>query len=194
MALSNAERQARYRERKKQKQSGAAEVPERTAPAPARKSRVGLNEKTPLDAETIDSWLEIIASGATTTQAAEAMGHSRRTLQQWKDKSPENLARYREAFARGNDIVRDELFRRGIHGYEEVTTDAKGEVIRTVHRYSDALAKQVAAARMPEEYRENYQQGGSQPTVIIVESSFRARRAAPIELEATEVAELEEGS
>lgn len=180
MAMTNAERQKAYRERKKRRKYTNSE-------AVAARPRDEKGKILPLPAEEFDRWLDVIAQGYSMRKAAAAVGHSRRSLDKWRQISPENEARYQEAFESGTQAMEDEAVRRGLDGYEEVTRDKNGEIIRTVERYDSALMQMALKARRPEVYRDNYNPGGSQATVIIVESSFRARRERPIEIEAAEV-------
>lgn len=188
MARSNAERQRAYRERKK-----AAGIVAPAPPAVKPKGKGPRGWVDPLVEEEIERYLATIASGYSGNKAAAELGRSPRTFTYWRARSPENEARYKEAYERGTQALEDEAVRRGMDGYEIITRNGKGEITKVVETYSDAVLQRLLAGRMPEKYREGYNQGGSQPTVIIVESSFRARRAKPIEVDAVEVRELGEG-
>ena len=184
MALSSAERQRAYRERQKAKQAGPM-----PAPVPARKVD---REHIKLTEETVERWLEVIAKGYSVRKAAEAVGHPVKTLQNWCDRSEENKARYRAAMELGTMAMEDEGTRRAF-GYEEVTKNGKGEVIRTVQRFDSALLQLALKARRPEIYRENHVQQ-AQPTVIVFHSPF-ADLMPPVDVdaEAVEVRELPSG-
>lgn len=198
MALSNAERQRRYRERRKQAslgpKAGAGEATAIEAPAPAPPVNKAKFEPTPLDAETIDQWLELIATGKSTRAAARIIGHDHRRLGEWRRRSEENERRYEDARETCRQAIDDELVRRGIFGYDEVTRNGKGEVIRVTTRHSDALAQLVAKANRPEVYRDNYQSEKT-PTVIVFHSPFAAvMPQEAIEVEARELPPAEEDS
>lgn len=198
MALSNAERQRRFRERKKRaslRSPGAGD--EATAIAPP--APVALQERDPngrfgppLSEEEVERWLEVIASGYTTRRAAKELLRDPQTFDNWRHRSKENEARYREAFELGTQAMEDEAARRGMDGYEVVTRNKAGEITKVVETYDSALLQLALKARRPDVYRENHGQGGGQPTVIVVHSSFSALKDRPIEVEATEVAEIEE--
>lgn len=177
MALSNAERQRRYRERKKLGRANGqgtaekrADTTETRAAAPAPRPKP-YNPKPPLSDEDISKWLGYIAQGRSTRAAAREIGHDHKRLDDWRKRSDENQARYTEAQDASKAAIEDELARRGIFGYDEVTKNGKGEVIRVTTRYDSALAQLVAKAKMPEKYRENHS-GPAQPTVIVFTSPF----------------------
>lgn len=171
---TNAERQAAYRARKKSKALDPRPRDE--------KGRI-----LPVPEEHIERMLATIAQGYSVRRAAKETGHDHRALDYWRKKSPENEARYQEAYEAGTEMMEDEAIRRGAFGYEEITRNGKGEIIRQTTRYDSKLLQITLGARKPEKYRDHFPPGGAQPTVIVIRSAFSdVRPNADIELEAVE--------
>ena len=78
--------------------------------------------------------------------------------------NPDFAARWQEALDRAVDWAEDELYRRGVEGWEEPVYQG-GRLIGYVTRYSDAdLALLLKSAR-PAKYREGYKADGADDDV-----------------------------
>jgi hypothetical protein len=88
-------------------------------------------------------------------------GISRNTVYEWQEKDETFGFKFRQASEDANDLIRGELFRRAVQGYEkpvvsvgkQVFVDGKPLMERV---YSDNLLSLLAKARMPE-FREKQQ-------------------------------------
>jgi hypothetical protein len=87
--------------------------------------------------------------------ACRAVRVSRQTVRYWEKVDLEFSLRYHDAQDQVNDIIRSEIYRRAIVGYEDTVVSAKGESF-TVTKFSDRLLEFWAKARM-KEFREKAQ-------------------------------------
>ncbi len=100
-------------------------------------------------------WLSVYSQGYSLNQTERITGIDMRMHYYWKQKIPG----YVEAFQRATEIradhAEDELYRRGIMGYEEPLS-YKGKLTGDkVRKYSDVLAIVALKALRPHKYREN---------------------------------------
>jgi hypothetical protein len=129
-------------------------------------------------------FLEALAAGWSVTHAAEPTGHSRQRFYELRDADNEFAAAWAEAVEAGTQRLEDEAMRRAVEGYDEVTFDADGGLVRRVRRYDSALLQLLLKGRRPAVYRESAGVEVSTPAVFVLESAFGED---VIEAEATEV-------
>ena len=82
-------------------------------------------------------------------QAAEMAGVNRATVLNWRASDPEFRAAFETADADACDVIRGEIHRRGVDGWDEPVYQG-GEFVGTIRRYSDVLLRLLAQSKMPE--------------------------------------------
>jgi hypothetical protein len=92
------------------------------------------------------------SQGHSITKSCKAAGVSRETLYAWKEHHETFMFRFNQAKEEGDDVIRDEIRRRGIEGWDEAVYQL-GNYAGTVRKYSDRMLEIMAKARMPE-YRD----------------------------------------
>jgi hypothetical protein len=97
-------------------------------------------------------FLEALEHGWSVKNAAERTMHRRQLFYELRAKDEAFAAEWDEAWMAGTATLEDEVRRRAVDGFDESTFDGKGELIRRVHRYSDALMHRLLAARDPERF------------------------------------------
>lgn len=100
-------------------------------------------------------FLEEYAKGGIVTPALQKAGVSFPTYSRWKEHDEDFVNGFRLAREAANDVIRNEIKRRGIEGTEEPVF-YMGEEVATVRKYSDTLLIFLAKSRMPE-FREKQQ-------------------------------------
>lgn len=125
-----------------------------------------------LTCEKRERFLEALATGWTVTHAAERAGAHRRRFYEARAGDEAFAAAWEQAWDEGTDRLEDELRRRSVDGYDEVTTGRDGEVLRTLHRYDNTGLVKLLAARRPEKYRESAAVEVKTPAVFVIESAF----------------------
>jgi hypothetical protein len=104
------------------------------------------------------TFLTMFAKSGIVLRAAHASGIHRQTVYDWKRSDPDFAAAYEIAAADADDVIRMEVFRRGMEGWDEdtvtTTVDDHGDIVRietkTTHHYSDAMLRLIAQSRMSE--------------------------------------------
>lgn len=103
-----------------------------------------------------EKFLKSFSMTANVRAACMATGIDRSTIRKWEEVDEAFAIRYKEAKEDADDLVRAELQRRALHGYEKpmvswgkVVTDKDGKVV-TEKVYSDNLLALLARARLPE--------------------------------------------
>lgn len=74
---------------------------------------------------------------------------ARETVLEWRA-NPEFAAKYDIALEEANDVIRAEIFRRGVEGFDE--QHVQGGKKFTVHKYDASLLKLIAQSRMRAEF------------------------------------------
>jgi hypothetical protein len=153
------------------------------APLPAERRRLGLSAKAR------SAFLEALAAGWSTTNAAELAGRHRRRFYDARERNTAFAEQWDEAVERGTDLIEDEIRRRAFEGWPEEVYQG-GEMVGYVHRAGTKELLTLHRIRRPDLYRENQV---VVPTVIVIESAFQGR--PPIEAEVVEstAVELPEG-
>lgn len=135
-------------------------VPETRKPSPkhVRTSPRGQGQKLTKE-ETIEiqeKFLEAFSVTANVRSACMQVGVDRSTIRSWEDKDEAFAVRYKDAKDDANDLVREELHRRAMEGYDKplvswgkLVYDEEGKVA-TEKVYSDNLLSLLARARLPE--------------------------------------------
>lgn len=103
-------------------------------------------------------FLEEIAKAKTFTEACQIAKVPDRTMRRWVTEDPRRNEAFEVALERANDVIRGEIHRRGVEGWDEPVF-YKGEVCGHVRKFSDRMLELRAMARM-QEFRSN-------PKVII---------------------------
>lgn len=107
-------------------------------------------------------FLRVFQEGGIIGPACVMAGVSRTIIIEWRKNDKEFGSLYDIAEANANDLVRSEIYRRGVHGYDKPVVSV-GKLVRnedgtplTEKVYSDALLTMLAKSRMPE-FREKQQ-------------------------------------
>jgi hypothetical protein len=148
-----------------------------TVPLPAQRRRLRLAKKER------DVFLEALANAWKVNEAAALAGHHRQRFYEARAADESFAAAWDAAEKEGIEVAENELRRRGIDGYDEMTFDGEDKLIRRVHRYDTPALVAWVKAHDPR-YRDNAAAAVVVPTVIVLESAFQGR--APIEAEVVE--------
>jgi hypothetical protein len=109
-----------------------------------------------------EKFLESFSNTANVRAACMKAGIARRTVYAWQEHDETFSLQFKQAELDANDMIRGEIFRRGVQGYEKPVTSMgkqvyvddpknKGKQIPLMERvYSDNLLALLARARMPE--------------------------------------------
>lgn len=116
-------------------------------------------------------FLDALRQGYSVTHAAKPTGHARQRMYELRELDEDFAAAWADAWEAGTDLLEDELRRRAL-GYDEVTYDGDGKVLRRVHRFDTPAIVMALKARRPDLYREN------------ARVEVTGREGGPIELEA----------
>lgn len=116
-----------------------------------------------------DAFLKEFKICATVTHAAKLANIGRQTHYDWLRKDEEYQAAFAEAEVAATDALISEARRRAIQGVEEPIL-YKGEVVKTIKKYSDTLLIFLLKGALPEVYRERYElRGGDKPIGLNVD-------------------------
>ncbi len=128
----------------------------------ARKRRPGQHLSKEERTRVQEVFLQSFSMTANVRAACLKAGISRNAIYEWAEHDEQFSFRYKQAELDANDMIRAELFRRGVQGYEKpmvslgrAVYDNDGKMI-TERVYSDSLLSLLAKARMPE-FREKQQ-------------------------------------
>jgi hypothetical protein len=119
-----------------------------------------------------EAFLNALREGYSVTHAAKPTGHARQRFYELREEDEAFAAAWQDAWEAGTDLLEDELRRRAM-GYDEVTYDGEGKVLRRVHRYDTPAIVMALKARRPDVYREN-----------VARVELTGRDGGPVELEA----------
>lgn len=141
-----------------------------------------------------ERFLASLGDGSTVRDACRLIEKSHVTLYELRKTDEAFAEAWEQAWEQGTQALEQEAHRRAVDGYDEVTYGADGEVLRRVHRYSDALLQKLLTGRRPDVYGNQVAiTGGGKPVVFVLDSLLARARGDEIEGEAIEVAELEAG-
>lgn len=101
--------------------------------------------------EAYEAFLDVLASGLTVIDAAEAAGIPLRHIYKRREADPAFKAQWAEAYMIGNNALEKAARRRGVDGWNEPVFH-QGEVCGTVRKYSDSLLMFLMKARDPYKY------------------------------------------
>jgi hypothetical protein len=103
-----------------------------------------------------EKFLKSFSMTANVRAACMAAGISRNTVYAWQEQDEQFSFKFKQASEDANDMIRAELFRRSVQGYEKpvvsmgkVVHDKDGKPLME-RVYSDSLLALLAKARMPE--------------------------------------------
>ena len=111
-------------------------------------------QRRTISAENRDAFLAALKQGFSITHAARLAGHARQRMYELRGADEEFAAAWADAWEQGTDVLEDELRRRAL-GYDEVTYDGDGRVLRCVHRFDTPAIVLALKARRPGLYRDN---------------------------------------
>lgn len=121
-----------------------------------RKRRQGQHMSKEERAKVQEIFLQAFSMTANVRAACMKAGISRNTVYEWAEHDERFSLRYKQAELDANDLIRGELFRRAVQGYEKpvisigkVVYDKDGKPLME-KVYSDSLLSLLAKARMPE--------------------------------------------
>jgi len=108
-------------------------------------------------------FLECLAQWGNVTRAAQAIGMTRRRMEQVRHEDEAFKAAWDAAIEESRDVIDQEIFRRGIEGVDEPVI-SMGRIVMTenpdgsktplmVRKYSDALLVHLSKGSNPEKYR-----------------------------------------
>lgn len=130
-------------------------------------------------------FLETYAGCGVISTACAAAGINRRRHWEWS-KDPAYREKFDEAHARACDVIRQEIFRRGVEGWEEPVfgklpgkDTGSGEVGR-IRKFSDRMLEILAKAKMPTEFRERLSIGGDTQAPPVQTEQMTPARAAEL--------------
>lgn len=140
-------------------------MPDSHSPTPQRARRRQGQSMTEAEREaTKDVFLQAFSMTANVRAACLKAGIDRSTVYHWQEHDEEFGFKFRQASEDANDLIRGELFRRAVQGYEKPAV-SQGKVVyveetlpdgKKVYKplmervYSDNLLSLLAKARMPE--------------------------------------------
>jgi len=103
-----------------------------------------------------EKFLASFAVNANVSASCKIASITRTTVYEWQEHDEQFSMRYKAAEQEANDVIRAELFRRGVEGYDKPVV-SMGRVVYgsdgyplTEKVYSDNLLSLLAKARMPE--------------------------------------------
>lgn len=105
----------------------------------------GITVRTP---RTREDFLTLIANGHTIKSACEALEVSRAAVHKWFREEPEMESDYKMALEEQNDMIRAEVWRRGVRGVRRTKYIAGRLVFE--REYSDRMLELLAKGRLPE--------------------------------------------
>jgi hypothetical protein len=120
-----------------------------------RKRRPGQRPSPEERKQAQEIFLQSFALTANVRAASMKAGISRNTVYEWQEKDEEFGFKFRQASEDANDLIRGELFRRAVQGYDKPVV-SMGKVVYQDDKplmervYSDSLLSLLAKARMPE--------------------------------------------
>ena len=151
-------------------------------PLPAQRRRLRVTKKER------DVFLDALANAWKVNEAAALAGRDRRRFYEARAADESFAAAWEAAEREGIEVAENELRRRGIDGYDELTFDGDDNLVRRVHRYDTPALVAWVKAHDPR-YRDGAQIAVSGPVSFVLESAFQGRR--PIEAEDVESTALE---
>lgn len=133
------------------------EKPRKSPPHVRTSSRDRGQHLTRAEAQDIqERFLKSFSMTANVRAACMSVGVDRSTIRKWEENDETFGFRYKEAKEDANDIIRAELQRRAIQGYDKpvvsvgkIVYDASGKIV-TERVYSDSLLSLLSKARLPE--------------------------------------------
>jgi len=143
--------------------------------------------------EAQERFLTVFAKSGIILQGAAAAGVDRSTVSEWRRSDLDFARRYDIAEADANDVIRQEIHRRGVTGWTETThvetTDSNGDTkseTRKVRKFSDAMLKLIAGSRMAE-YRDRLDVTSNEQTLGAFRDIERISRDADRSSEACDL-------
>jgi hypothetical protein len=95
--------------------------------------------------------ITLAVQGGNASKAAEVIGIDRSSVWIWKTRDPQFAEAYEQAKLLANDVIEDEILRRGFEGIERPVF-WQGQKVDTVKEYSDTLLIFKAKGEMPQKY------------------------------------------
>lgn len=134
--------------------------------------------------ETLELFLSALAKAFSVTAAAALAGCHRQRFYELRDQDDDFRAAWEDAYEQGADVVRDEIRRRAVEGWEEPVFQ-QGKLVGHVRKYSDRLLELEAKRRDPA-YRDSVKVEGGEPVTFVLDSLLERART-PDAIDAGEV-------
>ena len=141
-------------------------------------------EAQPLTPQLVDLFCRVLAETGIVSRGVEAIGVNRSTVYGWRKSDPTFAAAWDAALEVGVSALEDEVKRRAFEGYEKPVYQG-GNLVGTIHEYSDSLAMFVLKGRIPA-YRDKQDLTVS-GTIGIAEALLAARKRSSPPLAAEDV-------
>lgn len=132
----------------------------------------GERQRRPITEAERAAFLEALGEGFSITHAARLAGRDRQRMYELRDADEDFASLWTDAWEQGTDVLEDELRRRAL-GYDEVTYDGAGKVLRRVHRFDTPAIVTALKARRPKLYRENH----------VAQVEVTGRHGGPVQLQ-----------
>lgn len=100
------------------------------------------------------AFLDVLANGGTVKAGAATVGVARQSLYQARGACREFREAWDAAIEEGTEVLEAEAFRRAVTGVERPIY-SRGEIVDTVHEYSDTLLIFLLKSRDPKKYRDS---------------------------------------
>jgi hypothetical protein len=113
-------------------------------------------------------FLEALSKAYSVTEAARLAGFARSTAYLTRDQDDEFAAAWEDAVEQGTDVIRAEIRRRAVDGWDEPVYQ-RGELVGHVRKYSDRLLELEAKRRDPA-YRDSVKVEGGEPVTFVLDS------------------------
>ena len=102
-------------------------------------------------------FLEVLSETSSVTDAAQAIGMSRRGVYNVRERDPDLASAWDDAVEVAIDALEREARRRAYEGFDEPVF-YKGVQVGTMRRYSDRMLELLLRAHRPDKYRETVRQ------------------------------------
>jgi hypothetical protein len=132
----------------------------------------------------IPEFLESLTCARTVKEAAESIGVCPATAYNWRNAVPEFAAAWDEAVAQSISVYEEEMYRRGIEGWDEGVF-YQGKQVGTIRQYSDRLLE-FRAKRIDPGYRDQHPITDTRPPITISIDLGKARQPGLGAIDCTE--------
>lgn len=110
--------------------------PRKKSPKPDVSGHIG----TPISEAKWCRFLAELSRTANVTKSCELAGFERTAVYRRRNDDPEFATQFDAAYRAGYEVLEEMAAKRAFDGYDQVTYDGEGNVVKIVEQYSDALA------------------------------------------------------